>query len=67
MVVDLDTDTYRPATLADLYQAARLVDALENVHFFSRSVVARDMLDTRSLDINTAFAALAQCARVLMY
>ncbi len=66
MVVDLDTDLYRPATLADLYQAARLVDALENVHFFSRSVVARDMLDTRSLDINTAFAALAGTSKHVM-
>ena len=59
MMVDLETDRYRPSTLRDLYDAARMVDALENIHFFSRSVVARDMEGTAALDINTAFASLA--------
>lgn len=58
-VVDLDSGEYRPSGLRDLFDAARLVDALENMHFFSRSVVARDMPDDRSLDLNTAFASLA--------
>ncbi|MBM3525952.1 MAG: trimethylamine methyltransferase [Alphaproteobacteria bacterium] len=58
-VVDLETGAYRPSTLRDLYDAARLVDRLEHVHFFSRSLVARDMPDERALDVNTAFASLA--------
>ncbi len=58
-VVDLDSGRYRDSTLRDLYDAARLVDALENVHFFSRSVVARDMPDPLRLDVNTAYACLA--------
>jgi trimethylamine--corrinoid protein Co-methyltransferase len=58
-VVDLDTGAYRPSNLRDLYDAARLVDALDNVQFFSRSLVARDMPTGRTLDINTAFASLA--------
>lgn len=63
MVVDLDTDRYRPSTLGDLYDAARLVDALDNVHFFARCVVARDMDSAEALDINTAYASLAGTAK----
>ncbi len=59
MILDLDSGQYRESMLADLYDAARLVDSLEHIHFFSRSLVARDMPDPRSLDINTAYACLA--------
>ena len=62
-VIDLATGQYRDSTLRDLYDAARLVDALEHVHFFSRSLVARDMPDPLSLEINTAFACLAGTAK----
>ena len=58
-VIDLLSGRYRDSTLRDLYDAARLADQLEHVHFFSRPVVARDMPDIRSLDINTAYACLA--------
>lgn len=66
MVVDLSTKEYRPATLADLYAAARLVDTLDNIHFFSRSMIACDMNTTRDLDINTAYAALAGTCKHVM-
>ena len=56
-ILDLDDNLYRPSTLKDLYDAARLVDQLDHVHFFSRSLVARDVPD-HALDINTAYAAL---------
>ena len=59
MILDLETQQYRESNLRDLYDAARLVDSLEHLHFFSRSLVARDMPDLRSLDINTAYACLA--------
>ncbi len=59
LILDLDSGVYRESTLRDLYDAARLVDSLDNIHFFSRSMVARDMPDTRSLDINTAYVCLA--------
>ncbi len=62
-VVDLERGRYRPSTLRDLYDAARMVDALENIHFFSRSLVARDMPDLLSLDVNTAYASLAGTAK----
>ena len=58
-IYDLETECYRDATLKDLYDAARIVDTLDNIHFFSRSMVARDMPDMRALDINTAYASIA--------
>ncbi|MCP4982155.1 MAG: trimethylamine methyltransferase [Gammaproteobacteria bacterium] len=59
MILDLESGRYRESSLRDLYDAARVVDSLEHIHFFSRSLVARDMPDLHSLDINTAYACLA--------
>ena len=59
LILDSNSGEYRDSTLADLYDAARLVDQLEHIHFFSRSLVARDMPDLQLLDINTAYACLA--------
>jgi len=50
---------YRDSTLQDLYDAARLVDALEHIHFFQRCMVARDVEDPRVMDLNTAYASVA--------
>ena len=44
-IIDIDTGLYRETTLKDLYDAARLVDRLDNIHFFHRSLVARDCPD----------------------
>lgn len=57
-MIDLETGLYRDAMLKDLYDAARLVDTLGNIHFFNRSLVARDCPDARLLDINTAYVAI---------
>jgi trimethylamine--corrinoid protein Co-methyltransferase len=57
-IVDLETRAYRESTLADLYDIARLVDSLDNIHFFQRSIVARDMEDPRDLDLNTCYASV---------
>ena len=57
-VFDIETGRYRPSTLADLYDAARLVDAMENIHHFSRPVVARDVEDNAAMDLNTAYTTL---------
>ncbi len=58
-VVDLSDSSYRDSTLLDLYQAARIVDALDNIHFFQRPLVARDMEDLFELDLNTLYACVA--------
>ena len=65
-VLDMTTQRFRPSTLSDLYDAARLCDALEHVQFFSRSLVARDMETERALDLNTAFASLCGTAKHVM-
>jgi len=66
LVLDMETGRYRPSTLADLYDAARLVDRLPHVRFFSRSLVARDVEGDRALDVNTCYAALAGTAKHVM-
>ncbi|UWQ29438.1 trimethylamine methyltransferase family protein [Leisingera sp. M523] len=57
-VFDLEDGRYRDSTLKDLYDAARICDAMENIHHFSRSVVARDVGDVADMDLNTAYACL---------
>ena len=63
LIFDAGLCKYRESNLVDLYDAARLVDQLDHIHFFSRPVVARDMPDARHLDVNTAFACLAGTAK----
>lgn len=58
-VVDMETGTYRDSTTQDLYDAARLVQHLDNVHFFQRPMVCRDIPDNYDLDINTIYASAA--------
>ena len=65
-MVDLETGDYRDSTLRDLYDAARVVDALENIHFFSRPVVARDMETLLDFDVNTTFACLVGTSKHVM-
>ena len=57
-VFDLDSRAYRDSTLQDLYDAARIVDRMDNIHHFSRPVVARDVEDVAAMDLNTAYACL---------
>ena len=58
-MVDLKTRNYRESLLQDLYDAARIVDALDHIHFFQRSLVPRDMVGAMELDLNTLYACLA--------
>jgi len=58
-MIDLETGLYRDAQLKDIYDAARLVDQLDNIHFFNRPLVARDCPDAWSLDLNTAYVCTA--------
>lgn len=56
--LDLETGRYRPSTLRDLYDFARLADRLANVSWFTRCCVATDVVDPFELDVNTAYALL---------
>jgi trimethylamine---corrinoid protein Co-methyltransferase len=59
LVPDFETGRYRPSTIADLYDFARLVDVLENVHFFNRPVIGRDISDPAVHDINMSYVSAA--------
>ena len=55
-IVDLATNTYRDSTAQDLFDAARITHNLDNVHFFQRAMVCRDVLDNLEMDLNTIYA-----------
>ena len=58
-IMDFASGKYRESTVADLYDIARLVDRLDNIHWYHRSVVARDIKTILDLDINTTYACLS--------
>ncbi len=58
-IMDFETGKYRESTVADLYDIARLVDRMDNIHWYHRSVVARDTTSILDLDINTTYACLS--------
>ncbi|MCP4386946.1 MAG: methyltransferase, partial [Gammaproteobacteria bacterium] len=65
-MIDFDTGLYRETTVADLYDIARLVDRLEHIHWFHRSVIARDTETILDLDINTTYACLQGTTKPFM-
>lgn len=58
-IVDAVANTYRESTAQDLYDAARLTQNLDNIHFFQRAMVCRDVVDNYEMDINTLYACLS--------
>ncbi len=58
-MVDVEGRNYRESTLQDLYDAAKIVQTLDNLHFFQRPMVARDIENNRDMDINTIYACCA--------
>ena len=58
-IVDAKTGGYRDSTTKDLYDIARVVDTLEHLHFYQRSVVCREVATPLEMDINTAYASVA--------
>ncbi len=57
-LVDTENRVYRESTLQDVYDAARIAGTLDNIHFFQRPMVARDLPDPTDLDINTVYACV---------
>ena len=57
-VVDVAANCYRESYLQDIYNAARIVEKMDNIHFFQRPMVARDILDPAEMDLNTVYAAV---------
>ncbi len=63
-IMDLD-GTVRQPVLADIARIGRLVDALDNIHFYLRPVVAMDV-PQHLLDVNTAYAAVTSTTKHVM-
>ncbi|MGH6959113.1 MAG: trimethylamine methyltransferase family protein, partial [Dongiaceae bacterium] len=59
LTLDFATGRFRPSTMLDLYDFARLVDTLEHVHFFNRPVFGRDLADPFMHDVNMAYVCAA--------
>ncbi len=64
-ILDLETEDPRPSTLKDLYQLGRLVDRLENIHFFLRPCIPTDIPESE-YDVNTYYACLKSTAKHVM-
>jgi trimethylamine--corrinoid protein Co-methyltransferase len=58
-MVDAKTGVYRDSTTRDLYNIARVVDSLEHIHFYQRSVVCREVATPFEMDVNTAYACVS--------
>ena len=58
-MVEPETNSYRESTAQDLYDAARITQALDNVHFFQRPMVARDIPDNLEMDLNSIYASVS--------
>ena len=58
-VLDFEARRYRPSTLRDIYDTARVVDALPNIHQYGQMVVPTEIEDLVEADINVAYAILS--------
>lgn len=58
-VVDVEKREYRESTSHDLLAASKLVHHLDNIHFFQRAMVCRDVVDNLMMDMNTLYACCA--------
>lgn len=58
-IVDSETGTYRPSTLVDIYDCARLCDTLESIHQFGQPCVATDIASPLERDLGIAYALAA--------
>jgi trimethylamine--corrinoid protein Co-methyltransferase len=64
-ILDLETGKARPGVLKDIAQLAKLVDALENVHFYLRPCIPQDIA-REAMDINQFYASLSHTTKHVM-
>ncbi|CAB1057693.1 hypothetical protein D1BOALGB6SA_2446 [Olavius sp. associated proteobacterium Delta 1] len=64
-ILDPGSNNARPTTLNDLYQLGRLVDALDNIHFFLRPCIPTDIPE-KAYDANVFYACLKATAKHVM-
>jgi len=64
-VIDMTSGEKRQATLHDLKQIAKLVDSLENIHFFLLPTYPNDV-PVEAVDVNRFFAGLNNTSKHIM-
>jgi len=64
-IIDLETGEYRASTLKDLYLLARLVDKLDNIHFFLRPCIPTDLPED-AYDVNMFYACMKGTGKHVM-
>ena len=64
-VLDLETGEARSTVLNDIYQIGRLVDKLENIHFFVRSCIPTD-IPKEAYDVNMYYAGFKATTKHFM-
>jgi len=65
-VLDLDTGRVRQGLLKDIYNVARIVDQLDNIHFFQRCSVPHDV-PVEYYDVNSLFAPMLGTTKHVMF
>ena len=66
LILDYEKKVYRPSLSKDLLSAARVVDKLKNLSFFSRPLVLTDIADPHLMDIYTAVISLSATKKHVM-
>ena len=66
LILDYERKVYRPSLVKDLLNAARVVDRLDNLSFFSRPLVLTDISDPHLMDIYTAVISLSATNKHVM-
>ncbi len=64
-VLDLDEDTPRKSSVRDIFEFARLVEELNNIHFFVRPCSAREV-STQDQPVNEFYASLLGTGKHVM-
>jgi len=63
LFLDHESREFRHSQLQDVYDTGRLIDQLDNIDIYVRTVVARDMVEARDLDLNWAYACMASTSK----
>ena len=63
LMLDHETSTFRDSQLVDIFNVGRIIEELDNIHMYVRTVVARDMESSKDLDFNTAYAAMSSTTK----
>ena len=66
LILDYERKVYRPSLGKDLLNAARVVDRLDNLSFFSRPLVLTDIADPHLMDMYTAVISLSATKKHVM-